>query len=610
MSNSSIMDVLTNNSSRKDLLHAVLTSPDPKRPASLSSIFGQLNEYGIDSYAIFDVLVNTYVPLFGRINFKLSIVWRQLGLSDRHQLIRGYMSQWQAWNILIEVCGLGTIHQRHLTLSKLINARAFDICLTTLNHRLLLFRGRAVHLLRASCSESFLPQRLPSQDVAIFISALCTLALQDPDTLYGQLTGPESEMQWNLAKLSFEDPWNKNDESRHLMTRRFFGELQMFALDAARILLAMGLNSSPRARLNVIKHSPEIYDLLLDCGILAHLHGYPEGVSGPLACEALCAFFNWPADTLPGIPHLEALTTLGTKDTKAMIQLGQAWINSVSDSEETERWMRSYTATKALYSSSRSPFTKELYENLSQAASRSRISVLRVVATLTYNADAAGIKNVDIYSLLELAYQGSFKIVAGPDGYPDPFHVSPEYVLGPIAFARLLVVLAQRNALNGVQFLQKSPQGLSSTTSLSRIQHITHPDIIRRFIRISVGRIRDRLAEAYTLRDKGFNGASGVPHSCVAFADAAELAAAVVAFDNITGGDYTQAAFRARYMLVVCLGHVAQMALELKHYQRVYFCALAALDVNEKSARDEKVDKSLVKVYNQRAQEAKIALGL
>ncbi|EIW80296.1 hypothetical protein CONPUDRAFT_165864 [Coniophora puteana RWD-64-598 SS2] len=655
--------------SRRGMLQTIFASSEPQRSTMLSVTFRELKELSIDSESVYEVLsvisdeafpsesiapssakwsssikASVNAGLFESLMHIIAVPWNETLATESgaSRLVHGYMCQWQAWNIAVQVSSSGNIHELRSALDKLTKLKVVDISLKTLSHRFLMFRGVAVRMISMLCSASLLSPRIQPQDAGILLSALCTLALQDSEATLDLLIDPRTEWQWRLARLYPEDPWSKNRESRRLMARRIFGEIRSNSMDAARVILAMNPNSSPRTRLEIIRHSPALFDLLLDCCILERLHGYPDGATASLACAALCDFFRWPSDAIPGVPHPAELKALGVKDAKAMGQytqvfvsqpdwtdrLTQVWINSVPDPKETEKWTRSFHAARALYGKSRAPFTQDLRESFSQTAGHCRICILRIIAMLTYNADAAGLKNSDIYSLLAIAYQGSLKIGKEPhrsgdirewpawvelqdknDKYIAPFHVSPERVLGPIAFARLLVVLAQRNALNGIQFLQKTPDGISST-SLSQIQQMTHPDVIRRFLKISVGRIRSRLDEAYEWRDNGVGGAPAITLANLAFSDAAELAAALVIFDDITGGAYAQAAPRVRYLLAACLGHASHTALELKQYQRAYFCSLAALSINEKSARAEQIPNERVKFYTRTLQEAKKALGL
>ncbi|EIW78082.1 hypothetical protein CONPUDRAFT_168020 [Coniophora puteana RWD-64-598 SS2] len=239
------------------------------------------------------------------------------------------------------------------------------------------------------------------------------------------------------------------------------------------------------------------------------------------------------------------------------------------------------------------------------------MSILRIVITLTHYADAAGVKNINIYPFLVIAYQASDKIASEDDRHrlqkilewPQweqlardreivPFSVAPEYVLGPTAFARLLIVLARRNALSSTQLLHKSPEGLSPTTSLAQILLMTHSNVIKRSVKISG-------------EPKIVHGDS---RSSIAYGECAELAMAIVTFSDPTHNPNIKAAYRVRYNLVTNLGDVAQLAFKLKQYRRAYFATLAALDLDVHSDPWEKADAGLIKNYKRVAREAKEVL--
>ncbi|EIW78084.1 hypothetical protein CONPUDRAFT_168022 [Coniophora puteana RWD-64-598 SS2] len=493
------------------------------------------------------------------------------------------------------------------------------------------------------CKESFLPERLPPRDVGILISYLCTLALQNPDAYSDQLINRATKWQCHPSGLHDQDPWNRNDKHRRMMAKRVFGELQVHALTAARALVILNVKWSPSHLLGITKESPNLLDLLLDCTILEPCDVNPESAATSLACEILCALFRWPSEMIPGVSTSES-KAFGLANTKTLSQsmklltsqkrwaerLVEAWAASGAWLEGGDDLQRRVAAVKSLYDGSRCPYMEDVSETIYEIRSYARISILRLIATMTHCADAAGVKNVDIYSLLPVAYQASLrndiaehplvydicdlptwtKVHATRDDHFDPFIVAPEYVLGPTAFARLLVILAQRNALKTVQLLQKAPEGLSPHTSLAQIQQITHPDIIRRFLEICVLRTMDYSRETLQSGDATTSSDSDALRCDASFGYTAELAAAVVAFHNLTDGAYTSfsTALRARYLLVVSLGSVAKYSMQVHQHRRAYFAALAALDLNMNSAPDQRVEAGYIREYEKLAREAEVAL--
>jgi len=273
------------------------------------------------------------------------------------------------------------------------------------------------------------------------------------------------------------------------------------------------------------------------------------------------------------------------------------------------------------------------------------IIVLRLISTLTYAAESCGITNAQVESLLHIAYRACINIkpareytsrseirasmefeaelflyptdsgttevrngrIVGGVAIETPFVVAPQCVLGPTALLRLLVVLAQRKALAGIQTLKKAPAGLSPSTSLGQIQQITHPDIIRRIIKFSQSRILDRTERGrQRLREK--KDATDVNFACTLFATSAELAAALVAFDMHTEGAYSDEARGARKQLVIALGNASQMALDLGHYQRALHYGCAAVMAAENIHMEEGLDPAVNERNQRRVEQANAGL--
>jgi len=188
-----------------------------------------------------------------------------------------------------------------------------------------------------------------------------------------------------------------------------------------------------------------------------------------------------------------------------------------------------------------------------------------------------------------------------------PIAVAPQCVLGPTALVRLLVVLAQRNALGGIQTLKKAPTGLSPSTSLSQVQNITHPDIIRRIIKLSQSRILER-TEQGRLRIKEKKDDADINLACSLFVSSAELAAAVVALDTYTEGVYAAEALGARKQLVIALGNASQMALNLEQYRRALHYGCGAVSAAEDIPAEECLDPAIIEKNQRRVDQANVRL--
>ncbi|EIW78095.1 hypothetical protein CONPUDRAFT_75818 [Coniophora puteana RWD-64-598 SS2] len=584
----------------------------------------------------------------------ITVPWRKSSSVLSQQQVNGYMTQWRAWRSLSHLFHNGNKGALGILLGGLNSSKVLDICtkvrnklfvnmtlssmdwLTvfsqTLMHPILSFRLEATNLLVTVCSKSELAQRLKPRDVADALYLLCSSALLDPEIFSDQLHNPATSWQCHISPLNPEDPWNRDENGQRLMSNRIFGYLQQGTLKAAWSLLATKRVRFPLDDLCILKQRPTISDLLLDCVFLEPPRGFLESDARSYAAEAICALLRWPDYIVPGV-STPAERARSAKDRKALIQVMQnftsrrhwvervihAWM-STENTEDAVGLERQLSVAHSLYGEDRSPIGASTYKKVG-----------RGIATLTHGADAAGIKNGDIYSLLPIAYQSSYKEAhkieeegsvcewpswtrssIHPNPGFDPFYIAPESVLGPITLARLLTVLAQRNALNSIQTLQKAPAGLSSTTSLEHIQQITHPDVIRRFLKISLKRIRSRLREGDDIygstEDDYYFTMFRASH---VYQSAAELAAAMVAFDENTGGAYSKDVVGVRHLLAESLGLVTEASLEVEEYWRAYFCGLAAVDLAESYAGipEERVDLRLKLKWRKWTEDAKNAAG-
>jgi len=269
---------------------------------------------------------------------------------------------------------------------------------------------------------------------------------------------------------------------------------------------------------------------------------------------------------------------------------------------------------------------KQAYGKLIKNRGICRVSVLRLIATLTHAAASCGITNAQIESLLHVAYLGcrkggkyledckteeefinscdyeqdvfrsSVAEYAGPDLPTEPIKspvvIASQRVLGPTALVRLLTVLAQRNAIDPIQTFRKPPTGLSSSTSLERIQQITHPVVIRRIIRLSHVRMAERMDRGrIRARDKSVPDETSF--ACAIFMSVAELAAALVALDEHTYGVYSTEVRGARKQLVIALGNASQMAYNIGHYKRALHFASDAVAAAENIPTEEGLDPNV-----------------
>ncbi|EIW83539.1 hypothetical protein CONPUDRAFT_152556 [Coniophora puteana RWD-64-598 SS2] len=403
--------------------------------------------------------------------------------------------------------------------------------------------------------------------------------------------------------------------------------------------------------LDILKKRPHILDLLLDCAILDRPSEYPEIQVPSTACEILGLIFNWPDYVIPGISPQSEIPTMckssEARDLKAIMhatttltacrdwseKLIEVWMHI--EEEDMGKIYRNYNDTIIAADLNTISTPGEInFTQLFEFRVNCRVATLRLITTLTHQAQSCSITNAQIESFLHIAYHSCQKPCKLPDQvgggdemlygrgvlrYPTvsnspttgtktgiPFIICSQAILGPIALIRLLVILAQRKAIAGIQALRKAPAGLSSSTSLEHIKQITHPEIIRRVITIAQERILGTIQGGRDHLKQGKEGKEGgdINLTCSFFTSAAELALALIALDTHTDGAYTAEIRGARKQLVIALGNAAQMALKLGQHQRALHFASGAVSAAANIAEDEGLDPSITEKNKRRVDQA------
>ena len=134
-----------------------------------------------------------------------------------------------------------------------------------------------------------------------------------------------------------------------------------------------------------------------------------------------------------------------------------------------------------------------------------------------------------------------------------PEQVADESVLGPIALIRLLVILAKRGTLVTIPQWTQLPSGTSSSTSIGQVKQITNPDIIQKFLVLALKRVAARKETGHERLREG-----EVEYAHAAYTSAAELAAAIIAFNDVTQHRFAQNTRGVYKELVLCLGNASE----------------------------------------------------
>lgn len=233
-----------------------------------------------------------------------------------------------------------------------------------------------------------------------------------------------------------------------------------------------------------------------------------------------------------------------------------------------------------------------------------RIVIERIIATLMHTGLDDKIIDDDLMSLLRVGNGGSRPVktlgqLHSPTDYQDyvessielylkpmsavcmhgevepPLQVADEALIGPTAHARLLTLLAQRGLLQRISKMAKLPKGVSKRTTLAILKQMTAPVAIRKFLTLAHQRVTAG-------REKGhrrFRVNKKLNYAYFAYVTAAELAAALLAFEEATEGAYSGDVEGVRRELVLSLGNGAEMALGLQQYERALTLAASSVEV-------------------------------
>ncbi|KIK41686.1 hypothetical protein CY34DRAFT_805777 [Suillus luteus UH-Slu-Lm8-n1] len=571
----------------------------------------------------------------------LAVVTSHLYTQSQSQPKERFIGQYNALEALAEFMQTGNLTQRRTLLEDMKKHHVINICLSHLSHPLCIFRQLAINTLRVLANESVLGETLSATEAADIIAAVCRFTLEGPDFFIEGMRSPNTTWQSQMVMGATDVPAKRAAEH----VPRFYAMAQESALWTAHGLLCTSPPPSRKHCLDILKKRPEILDLLFDCAIIARPAWYPETQVDSIACEVIALLFQWPSHIVPGVSTPQD-NVFRAQEWKAMTQIAailtsrDEWCEKIIEvwmkiEEEDWREVRGWFDRVEVDYHAFEPPDDDAFDEVFEYRGTSRIAMLRLVSTLSHAAESCGVTNAEIESLLRMAYIASRKVKSESeldDTKPEdrytcterteeifrspmytvslnmqvdaPLQIADESIIGPTALARLLVVLAQRKAFDTIQGLKKAPNGLSSSTCLNHVQQITNPDVIRRFLKIALQRVRASM-------DKGRERArkSDNDYAKAAFTSAAELSAALVAFDSHTQGQYSKEVLGARKELALALGNAAEMAIREKYWQQALYFGSGAVTAAENIPAGEHLDANIIAKNKRRVEQARMAIA-
>ncbi|KAG1761546.1 hypothetical protein EDD22DRAFT_895524 [Suillus occidentalis] len=552
----------------------------------------------------------------------------RLGMKNGHAL-----ASYCGLAVLVDLLHVGTDAERKSVAEEMMNHNIVDLCFKNIDSWLCAHRRLAARTIRSLAG--LIGNRIPADMVADIIAKLCVFVLQGPRIFVEQFNAPETKWQGGIIVLRGQ---NASEAEVAKCALRYSGLAHDDALWAAQGLVCTYPVLPMKFRLEILKKRPGIVDLLFDCAITPRPPWYPERQSDAVACEILALLFQWPPYIVPGVSSpLDGSSR--TQEWKAlsqalkMLTARQEWSEKLIEvwmSVEEEDWRH----VESLFNNVKNYGAKTLlgkrtFQLAFELRGIKRITVLRLITTLTHAADSCGITNAELESLLRVAYAGSQKIkqvdseneedhlmyaertqdifaLQAGDSHAaqvdSPLQIAEELVMGPTALARLLGVLAQRGVLDSIQALKKAPNGLSTATSLDQVQMITHPEIIRKFLLIAFRRVESRTESGRKVAQ------SNSFYARMHFVSSAELAASLVSFDRYTHGKYAEEVKGVRKQLVVALGNASEMAIRTGQNQIALSLALGAITSAESIPETEGLEEAITAKNIRRADQARAAL--
>ncbi|KAL4246666.1 hypothetical protein ABKN59_008852 [Abortiporus biennis] len=423
-------------------------------------------------------------------------------------------------------------------------------------------------------ADLFLGETLsPKQTAEIFEMAF-RFALEGTDRVCQELLDPATTFQSQMMIGRMNVP----PAIAAKYGKRYYAMAQEHCVFLTHALLCRSPIPSRQYVLEVLHHRPQILDMLLD---LIHEHcppWCPEAQVDSVACEILTLLVQFPAHTtIPGLSSLPDADIANEYESeyKATIQaidlvvsrpewamkLSDVWANN--EEEPFDHILQLFHRAEKDYHAT-SPPDLNTMRDVYDYKGTVRVSILRLIASLTHSEK---IQNSDLLALLRAAYNGSQKTpdLAPGAGLEDRCHFiehhqeiyrSPMWsaetnvdvkapsliphaeVMGPIAMIRLLTKMAQRNILEEARQFKKLPEGTPAGTNLRQVKQIVAPDVVKKLVLLSMKRLvarrelgRSRL-QRQTDVDLAYVRASYLP--------AAELAAALIEFDEVTNKRWTK----------------------------------------------------------------------
>lgn len=554
---------------------------------------------------------------FSKVAVQTGLIKTMLALTQRKELdsVRASAS-YQAMDTIARLMTSGTTAERRSLVTDLVQRDIIKIALNKMDHPLCLHHQVAANLLRTLTTESFLGEMISGAQAADIIAKLASFTASGPDLFIKQFTSPSTSWQTSIAigrELSL--PQAK------AYAPRYFGLTQENAMWAMHGLMCRDPPPTHQTRLDILRHNPEVIDLMFKCASLRREPWYPENQCDSIACEVISMLFMDLLENVPGVHTVLPDAAQASDDAEAeayneslqILFSRDNWVEKIIGVQkrlDDEKWQDSLQFFKRVtrdYLAVQPP-GEDSFIQIFEYRGTSRICMLRLIATTTHASDLSTFTDANIISLLRVAHlsaqraqntkppqsiSNKVELYLGlecnqeihreplytrsvPQSIEAPHVVPPELVMGPIAMLRLLTLLAQRDLLDKIPSWQRLPDGTSNTVTLRQLQQMTSDETIGKLLKYSMKAVAARREKGTETMKKGkLEYAGGI------YMSAAEFAAALLAFDEATKGKWRTQLSGARSELVKSLGNAAEMSYQRGKFRRALRFASGAIEAGE-----------------------------
>ncbi|KAJ3521680.1 hypothetical protein NMY22_g12215 [Coprinellus aureogranulatus] len=559
--------------------------------------------------------------------------------TEMEKVFTTYFAAEALWKLIV----IGTPSEKKELLEKYIEHDVVEFCherarnAAFIAHRVIAMIG-----LRALSQECYLADYLSLEKTSEIMKTCCECVLLGPDLFVQQLGDPE--ITWQSLFCFGNIHASAKKAGRY--APRYYATYQENAIWIVRELVSRQPFPGQDYYNSLVKHDPSVLELLLRCCDVPREAHYAQLEVDSNALTVLVLLMHLPVEMVPGLKikvSNEAIQGRLEERWEAVMQGAgllvacPGWCKSLVDVYErleSEDVVELYDMLKSARKSFHAilPYDDEELIKVFTYRGIAKVSLLRMIATISFASERFDeILNEDLLNLLpitqaacqtelneesdpedadvtgayEESHQYSFAQAGieefhGPSDCEEIVQINEMVIEGPTTHIRLLVSLAKRGVLEEVAQWKKLPAGVSLHGGLSKLQGYLSEYEIMRCLSVSL----DALAKRRERGNTTFRDDKNVNEARFEYWSAAMLGAALLEFDEVTKGKYSNALSGVKKELALSLGNAAEMSLNLQYFDRALVFASAAVKVAERCSGEDRVDQKVREKNERRVKRA------